>query len=401
MATSQKYAQAVNASPQQVYRSFTNATALREWLCDTATLNPRSGGHVFLSWNNGYYACGEFLKLQENKEVALTWKGRDDPTPSKVRVLITPMDNGMTSFTLEHFDLKEDGEWAAPFKEISRGWSNAINNLLSVLENGPDLRITNRPMLGISFGEFDERRAVELNVPIRAGLRVDSVVEGMGAQAVGIQRNDIIFSLNGKPVSNHAEIISALEHFQAGNPVELGFYRNGEKKKLKMELSRRPIPQIPSTALGLGTMLREQSASLQKRISRLLQTWSPSGSTSNSPSEEWGAREILAHLIHVERDGQSYIQELVHNQEKLSDEPAANLQARIQATVCAYSSAEKLLEELTVNQAETIFLVEHLPETFVAQKGSFWKVGYRLAENYFHAQEHEAQLAAAVSASRR
>jgi uncharacterized protein YndB with AHSA1/START domain len=38
-----------------VYRAFTNSTALREWLCDTATVSPRLGGG-FTAWNG--YAYG-------------------------------------------------------------------------------------------------------------------------------------------------------------------------------------------------------------------------------------------------------------------------------------------------------------------------------------------------------
>ena len=32
--------------PAEVFRAFSNATVLREWLCDVATVNPREGGRL-------------------------------------------------------------------------------------------------------------------------------------------------------------------------------------------------------------------------------------------------------------------------------------------------------------------------------------------------------------------
>jgi uncharacterized protein YndB with AHSA1/START domain len=399
--TSQKYVQAVDASPSQVYRSFTNATALREWLCDTATINPRPGGHFFLAWSSGYYACGEFIKLLADKEIQLIWEGRDDPAATKVRVLISSLDNGMTTFSLEHLDLNENAEWAAAFKDISNGWSKGILNLVSVLENGPDLRIVNRPMLGVTFGDFDQHRAASLGVPLSEGLRVENVVDGMGAQSAGLQRNDVIFSLNGKSTPDYAAVVSALETHQAGDQVELGLYRGSEKKKIKIELSRRPIPEVPATAAGLAEAVRKNSTEGIQRLSHLLRALKEAEADFHSKPDEWSVKEILAHLIHGERDNQSFIQDLVFSQERMADGFSDNLAARVRATVSAYPTIANLLSELQASQAETISLVQNLPDELVAMKGSFWRIGYRLLENTYHFQEHEAQIAAVLGVARR
>ena len=63
----------VAASPAEVYRAFTSSTALREWLCDTATTSPRANGHLFVGWNDGYYATGHFTELLQNRAVCFTW----------------------------------------------------------------------------------------------------------------------------------------------------------------------------------------------------------------------------------------------------------------------------------------------------------------------------------------
>ena len=52
------FEQTIQAPIDQVYRAFTNATALREWLCDTATVDARPGGRVYLAWISNYYRRG-------------------------------------------------------------------------------------------------------------------------------------------------------------------------------------------------------------------------------------------------------------------------------------------------------------------------------------------------------
>ena len=401
MGTSLKYAQAVDAAPALVFRAFTNATALREWVCETATVDPRPGGRLFLAWNSGYTVHGEYTKLVPEKEIQFTWEGRNDPAPTRIRVFISALDNGMTTFTLEHLDLQEDAEWASAFKEISYGWSKGIRNLVSILEDGPDLRIVNRPMLGVTFGTFDAKSAAELKIPVSEGLRVESVVDGMGAQAAGLHRDDVIISMNGKPVYDYPTILAGLQDQQAGDKVEITFYRGAEKKKIKMDLSRRPMPEVPMTAAGLSEAVRQNKADDMLQLSKLLANVPDKQATFSPRPDEWCVKEILAHLIHDERDNHVFIQDLVFSQERVADGVNNNLTARIQATVSAYPTLDSLLAELKACQAETVSLIATLPEEFIAMKGSFWRMGYQLLENSTHARGHAVQISAALGTARR
>ena len=72
------FEQSIKASPAHIYHAFTNATALREWMCDVSTINPKPGGRLYVSWNSGYYASGEYTTLEKDKQVAFTWNGRNE-----------------------------------------------------------------------------------------------------------------------------------------------------------------------------------------------------------------------------------------------------------------------------------------------------------------------------------
>jgi uncharacterized protein YndB with AHSA1/START domain len=61
-----KFERKVAAPVEEVYRAFTNAMALREWLCIIATVDPHVGGHFYLAWNSGFFCAGEFVSLKQN-----------------------------------------------------------------------------------------------------------------------------------------------------------------------------------------------------------------------------------------------------------------------------------------------------------------------------------------------
>ncbi|MGH2593540.1 MAG: SRPBCC domain-containing protein, partial [Anaerolineae bacterium] len=205
-----KFKRTVNAPPAEVYRMFTNSTALREWLCDAAQADPHKGGRVHLWWNSGYYTTGEFTALSPDRKVAFTWSGRGEPDATQVQVSLTGK-NGGTALTLTHARLGSGKAWANFVREFTRGWEKNLDNLQSVLETGQDLRFTLRPMLGVNIGEFNAEIAAKLGVPMTEGIRLDGVGEGMGAHAAGLRKNDVLVGFGGKKVTGWPSLVSVLQ----------------------------------------------------------------------------------------------------------------------------------------------------------------------------------------------
>ena len=58
----------IQVSPKMAYRAFTNATSLREWLCDVATVEPRPNGRIYLWWNGDSFRVGTILKQRKTKK---------------------------------------------------------------------------------------------------------------------------------------------------------------------------------------------------------------------------------------------------------------------------------------------------------------------------------------------
>jgi uncharacterized protein YndB with AHSA1/START domain len=63
------FEQTVKAPAAELYRAFTNSSALREWMCDVATTHPKANGRFYVAWNDGYYSSGHFTTLEKDKAV--------------------------------------------------------------------------------------------------------------------------------------------------------------------------------------------------------------------------------------------------------------------------------------------------------------------------------------------
>ena len=194
-----KFERTIHAPVSQVYTAFINSTALREWMCDGATTDEHPGGRFYVWYNDGYYASGEFTQLEPGKCVGFTWFGRGEPNATQVDVNLRSQ-NGSTYLTLEHSGLGNGETWDKLRPVFQEAWKSSLDNLASILETGRDLRIVNRPMLGISLSDFDAEIAARLGVPVSEGVRLDGVLERDGSRVRRVARGgDVIVEIDGKP----------------------------------------------------------------------------------------------------------------------------------------------------------------------------------------------------------
>ncbi|MCU0488478.1 MAG: SRPBCC domain-containing protein [Anaerolineales bacterium] len=396
-----EFTQPIQANLQQVFRAFTNATALKEWMCDVATLVPKTGGRIYMAWNSGFYAAGEFTRFEPDRLLAYSWFGRGEPAPTLVEVNLN-QEGDHTIVKLTHSGLGSSAEWENMTNELKEGWATSLENLASVLEKGPDLRIVLRPMLGITIGDFDSASAARLGVPVSQGLLLDNVLEKMGAFQAGLRKEDVLVRMDHQEISDYASLASALNGHRAGDVIEVDFYRGPELHTIQMALSGRPIPVIAPDVPSLAEQARQRYAGLQNRLDELLDNASEAESEFKPSPEDWNAKEILAHLIHGERDGQAYVAEIVGSQVSWSDDYPGNLAMRTQATLDALPLLADLRAELKRLQAESIALYTHIPlELPQERKGTWWGLAYFVAEPPYHEFGHMEQIQTALQAARK
>ena len=388
----------VQASVKYAYQAFTNSTSMREWLCDVATAQPHPRGRMYLWWRGDFYSSGHYLELDENKRVKFRWFSNIDSAPTEVTVTFTEKDGG-TLVSLMH-EVPDDPSWAKSAEAFRENWVSSLENLKSVLETGVDLRIANRPMLGIVPGDFTVEQAKALGVPVREGMRLDDVVEGMGAKRAGLQKDDVLVEMAHNPITkDFNSLTNAIAGKKGGDRVEVVFYRGTEKKTIKMELGKRPMPKVPFDPVELARQAREVYESALTKLERCFDNYSDEQAMRRPAPNEWSALEVVAHLILGERFNSIFLTSLIDGYELTADGFGTNVTAQVEAMVKANPSIKMMLYTLRRAVDEILAYTELIPEEFTLNTGSYYRFGFNLLQPNFHITAHTQQIKDALASA--
>ncbi len=393
-----KFKRTVNAPAAEAYRAFTKASALQDWFCNAAQADPRKGGRLYLWWDSGYFVNGEFTALEPGKKIALDWHGRGEPEATRVLITFRAKDQG-TLVGVSHSGVGTGAKWKQAIAEFQRGWEAGLENLQSVLETGIDLRLARRPMLGIIPTELGGPEAARLGLKIPGGIKLEGVIDGMGAVAAGLTRGDVIVAMAGKKVTDFASLVSALAGRHGGDSVPVSFYRGKEKKTVPMELSRRPMPETPGSPQDLAAVARAGYAEVSAELAKYARDLTETQAGIRPAPDEWSFKEILAHFIATERDLHSWMAEMI-NDGRPGDslEYRPNVMARVGATVAVLPTLPALLEELRQMQAETVEMLSTLPPELVCRKHLYFRIALwigQITRGHLY-DEHKAQIEATI-----
>ncbi|HBI00486.1 MAG TPA: hypothetical protein DDY18_02565 [Flavobacterium sp.] len=389
----------VNASVKMAYRAFTNSTSLREWLCDVATVSPHVNGRMYLWWVGDFYSSGHYLELDENKKVKFRWFAHDESAPTEVTVTFEENKAGV-KVKLEHA-VPDGASWKEAAEGFKHHWSESLENLKSILETGIDLRISTRPMLGIVPGDFTDEQAKALGVPTLEGLRLDGLVDGMGAQQAGLQKDDVLIGMAGKEItSDFNTLVQAIAGKKGGDTVEVNFYRGAEKKNVMMTLSKRPMPNVPFNPKELAKQARELIEPGLAELEKVFEGYTDEQAMKKPDPKEWSALEVVAHLIHNERGQTTFLASLIDGYELITDGFGNNITQQVEATVKAYPSIKLMLEELRRSVEEVLLFTEMIPQEFTENKGSYYRFASGILQPNFHINAHLEQIINTLEATK-
>lgn len=393
----------VNAPPAEAFRAFTHATALRDWLCQAAQTDARPGGRLYLWWDDGYAVSGSFTKFEPGKRLVFAWHSPQEPGPLTVQATFKEKAGG-TLVTVTQSGFGAGAKWKASLANLQAAWEAGLENLGSQLEKGVDLRVARRPRLGIFIGEFSPAIAAQLGVPVKVGVRLEGTAENTGARAAGLQKDDVLVSLNGQKLADFNAFGRALRGLQAGDKPKVVFYRGAQKLSVPLELSRFPLQDLPATGAALAEQVRGLHAQVDARLAEAVAGLTDAQAGRRPAENEWSAKHLIAHFILTERDLQSWAADML-NDTPVNDflEMRPNVHPRVDALVARLGTVPALLAELTLAEAETIALLTGLPESFVTRRGHLFRrlVEWTLQVTPGHwAEEHAEQMRRTVEAAR-
>lgn len=381
----------VHAPIEIVYQAFTNATALREWMCDVATFIPSPGGRVYFWWPSGFYACGAVLIAEPHSHLAFSWYGKGDPAPTTVEIQLKASRHA-THITLVQKGMRGTEKWQHIYQEMEEGWKKGLENLISVLETGIDLRIARRPMMGVILSDFNADIAAALGVPVHHGVRLEDTREGFGAFDAGLRKNDVLVQMGVTPIQGYDQLGATIHGFTAGDEVDIQFYRGPELLTTRMTFSARKMPEAPATPIELVEAVKKVKAEALSGLMDLLQNVSEAEASFKPAENEWSVKEVICHLIHVERDVLALCNDILSVQEKVSDGFADNNMARILGTLAAYPTLPELLATFAKIELETLVYLDNLPPHFVARKAGYYRAAMMVMDLPSHTLSHFDQI---------
>lgn len=112
------------------------------------------------------------------------------------------------------------------------GYSFAVPASLvkKVIYDLKDFGAVQRPLLGISIRDVDAALAKEKNLDILKGVWVGDVRPNSAAEEAGLETDDVIIAISGKPVKNVAELQEQVALNSPGDKIEVTFMRDGKTR---------------------------------------------------------------------------------------------------------------------------------------------------------------------------
>jgi len=391
------FTRTIKASAADIYEALTSSTILRQWFCDTALVDASKGGRFYAEWNSGYYMVGNFTATVPGKKLAFTWHGKGEPEQTQVQITLAEK-KGQTKVTVTHTGVGLGKAWARAAKPISVGWERSLESLQSAMETGVDLRISTRPMLGIGVGAFDAAVAKKLGVPVDAGVTINGTLDGMGAQAAGLQTDDVIVSLGGKKVTANS-LAGALQNRRGGDEVVVKYYRGSQLHTVKMLLSKRPLPDIPTSPAELAAALAKIHAEVNTELDKVLEGVSETQASARPSTGEWSAKEILGHLVVGEYGTQGFLAEQIDGHVRQYDTFGGNVEAQHTGLFSEYPICEAVLGELKRARRETVAMLAAVPASLVQNKSTWWTLSFQNLQPPLHDLAHVTQMREAIAAA--
>lgn len=387
----------IQARREEVFRAFTHATLLRDWLSHGADCDPRVGGHIFLRWRDGNLMTGLYRLVRAPEALEFSWETWQGQASSGVLVTLRAEGEG-TLLRLEH-----RGPGAEP-EGLARAWEISLENLQSVLETGIDLRWARRPRLGIAIDEnFTPEMGRSLGVPDGKGIRLVGTAPGSGAEKAGLLKDDILVSLNGVALEGIDSVDLALRGQRAGDRAEVRYYRGGQAQTVFLELGLFPLPDLPADALELAARAERMYHELNQAMFSLFEGLSEERAGLRPAEGEWSVKELAAHFILMERDYQSWVADMLNDRPVLDDlQMRPNVTPRIQALLERFETLPALCKELEAAEAETLAMIRAFPVQFAAERKHLFRRAAQWALEVVPVhlyEEHMEQFKAAIQAA--
>ena len=131
---------------------------------------------------------------------------------------------------------------------IGIGFAIPINLVTHVAEQLIEHGEVRRGLLGVHIRDLEPLLAEAMGLDNTQGVLIDQVRSGQAADKAGVKRDDIVLEVDGQPVHNAVDLRSQIGRTAPGVEVELLVLRDGEQKRIEVELEARTEEALAASA---------------------------------------------------------------------------------------------------------------------------------------------------------
>lgn len=98
--------------------------------------------------------------------------------------------------------------------------------------------------LGVYMQSVDYDLAEVFDLPVSYGVIINRVMDDSPADQAGLKEEDIIVGLDGHKITGSDDLVELLRDLSSGEEISLTILRDGDEKKIKVELTENPDPDF-------------------------------------------------------------------------------------------------------------------------------------------------------------
>ncbi|HNX49315.1 MAG TPA: Do family serine endopeptidase [Thermoanaerobaculaceae bacterium] len=182
------------------------------------------------------------------------------------------------------------------------GFAVPINTAKGILDQLKKGKVV-RGYMGVDIRNIDDETREAFSLSGRNGAFVARVREDGPAEKAGLQKGDVVVSVNSKPVKETRDVIDTVSAMAPGSKVEIEVVRDGTPKTLTVTLGERPGAEADAesaeetretTPAGkLGMQVQELTPQVRRTFSIAPEIGGVviTGVTDLSPADDKGLRE--------------------------------------------------------------------------------------------------------------
>jgi serine protease Do len=114
--------------------------------------------------------------------------------------------------------------------------SNVVRDVYEQLTSG-DHRVS-RGSIGVEFSALPKPEILRV-YGVKNGVTISNVRQDSPAAKAGLQGEDTITAVNGKPIKNGDELVNLISATRPGNKINLTYIRNGQQKEAAVTVADR------------------------------------------------------------------------------------------------------------------------------------------------------------------